>query len=134
MMNKRIQTNLKSTNSSTLETKVSFEVLSNFTNKSLERQLADQQLSRLLVTPDFSEGDGTGPGTQEKLNYTQDIGSIRTSTKGDFSLPVTVRFLDSSGGWGTLTCSLGGQLLTRSLSSRGFTGSLLSTCHRDSNL
>lgn len=56
-------TNLKSTNGSALETEISFEVLRDFTNKSLERQFADQQLGGLLVTPDFSEGDSTRPGT-----------------------------------------------------------------------
>ena len=37
--------------------------------------------------------------------------------------------LDASGGWGGLTGSLGGELLTRSLSSGGFTGGLLGTGH-----
>ena len=45
------------------------------------------------------------------------------------SWPVMVRFLHSSGGWGTLTSSLGSQLFARSLSSCRFTGSLLCTGH-----
>jgi len=30
------------------------EVLGDFTNKTLERELADEQLGRLLVTPNFT--------------------------------------------------------------------------------
>ena len=37
------------------------EVLSDFTNKPLEGQLADEELGRLLVPPDLAERDGTGP-------------------------------------------------------------------------
>ena len=39
--------------------------------------------------------------------------------------------LDTTSGGGTLTGSLGGQLLTRSLSSCGLTGGLLGTSHYD---
>ena len=35
------------------------EVLSNFTNKPLERKLSDKELSGLLVTPDLTKSDGT---------------------------------------------------------------------------
>ena len=56
-----------------LKTQVSLEVLGDFTNKSLERELADQELSGLLVTTDFSESN-----------------SSRT---------ITMRFLDTSSGW-----------------------------------
>ena len=35
------------------------EVLSNLTDKTLEGELADEQLGRLLVATDFTEGDGT---------------------------------------------------------------------------
>jgi len=52
---------LKSTNSCALEAKIGLEVLSNFTNKTLEGQFADQQLSGLLVTPDLTKGDSSGP-------------------------------------------------------------------------
>ena len=48
------------------------EILSNLTNKSLERQLANQKLGRLLIPSDFTQGDST-----------------RTES---------VRFLDSTGG------------------------------------
>lgn len=46
-------------------------------------------------------------------------------------LPVTMRLLDTTGGWGALSGSLGGQLLTRSFSSSGLTSSLLGTSHYD---
>lgn len=44
---------------SALESEVGLEVLSDFTDKALERQLADQQLSGLLVTTDLTESNGT---------------------------------------------------------------------------
>jgi hypothetical protein len=94
---------LKSSNSRALEPQVGLEILSYFTYQPLERQLTDEELSGLLVTTDFPEGYST------RL--------------------VTVRFLDTSGGWGALTGSFGGQLLTRSFSSSGFTSCLLCTSH-----
>jgi hypothetical protein len=33
--------------------------LSNFTNKALERELANKQLGGLLITPDFTKSHGT---------------------------------------------------------------------------
>lgn len=50
---------LQSTDGRRLEAEVRLEVLSNFTNQTLERQLADQKLSRLLVPTDLTESDGT---------------------------------------------------------------------------
>ena len=35
------------------------EVLSNFTHRPLEGELADKELSEPLVTPNLTEGDGT---------------------------------------------------------------------------
>ena len=40
-----------------------------------------------------------------------------------------MRLLDSSSGWGGLPSSLGGQLLSGSLSSSGLASGLLSSCH-----
>jgi hypothetical protein len=94
---------LKSTDGGRLEAEVRLEVLSNFTNKTLEGQLADQELSGLLVATDLTESDGTGL--------------------------VAVRLLDTSGGGSGLTGSLGGELLTGSLATSGLTGSLLSAGH-----
>jgi hypothetical protein len=51
-----------------LKPEISFEVLSNFSHKTLEGQLADEQLSGFLVTPDFTKGDGTGTITMGFLD------------------------------------------------------------------
>ena len=86
-----------------LESEIGLEVLSNFTNKTLERQLADEELSALLVSSDFSQGD--------------------------CSWSVTMWFLDTSSGRGALTSSLGGQLFSWCLTTSGFTSGLLGSCH-----
>lgn len=50
---------LKSTDGRGLEAEVGLEVLSNFTDQTLEGELADQKLSGLLVATDLTESDGT---------------------------------------------------------------------------
>ncbi|KAF0702460.1 Uncharacterized protein FWK35_00034599 [Aphis craccivora] len=65
-----------------LETQIGFEVLGDFTDKTLERQFTDQQFSTLLVTTDLTESD-------------------RSRT-------VTMGFLYSAGSWCALTCGFGG--------------------------
>ena len=66
-----------------LEAQIGLEVLRNLTNETLKGQFADEKLSALLVTTDLTEND--------------------------CSRPVTVRFLDSSGGrcasWAALVAS-----------------------------
>jgi len=52
---------LESTNGSRLEPQISFEVLSNFSHKTLEGQLPDEELSGLLVSPDLTESDSSWP-------------------------------------------------------------------------
>merc|ERR1711963_1376731 len=94
---------LESTNGSGLEPQVSLEVLSDLPDEPLEGQLADEQLGRLLVTPDLTQGDCAGP--------------------------VPMRLLHSSGGGGRLPGGLGGQLLPGGLASGGLTGGLLRTSH-----
>jgi len=94
---------LQSHDSAGLETQVSLEVLGNLTDKTLEGQLADQELSGLLVTTDLTEGDS--------------------------SRPVPVGLLDSTGGGGGLPSGLGSQLLPGGLSSSRLTGGLLCTSH-----
>jgi hypothetical protein len=42
-----------------LESQVGLEILSNFSNQTLEGQLADQELGGLLVATDFTESDST---------------------------------------------------------------------------
>jgi hypothetical protein len=63
------------------------------------RELADEELSRLLVTTDLTESDGSGT--------------------------VTVRLLDTTGGGRRLAGSLGSELLTGGLSSGRLAGGLL---------
>ena len=76
-----------------LEAEIRLEVLSNLTDKTLEGQLADEELSRLLVATDLTESDGT------RL--------------------VAVRLLDTTGRRGGLAGSLGCELLTRGLATSG---------------
>jgi hypothetical protein len=94
---------LEGTDGRALEAKIRFEVLSNFTDKALEGELADQELGRLLVATDFTESDGTGL--------------------------VPVGLLDSTAGWGGLASSLAGELLTRSLSTFRFASILFGASH-----
>jgi histone H3 len=56
-----------------LETQVCLEVLGNLTDKTLERELPDQELGRLLVTTDFSQSDGTGAELMKYLHATSDL-------------------------------------------------------------
>jgi hypothetical protein len=94
---------LKSTDGRGLEAEVRLEVLSDLTDETLERQLADQELSRLLVATDLTESDG--------------------------SRLVTVRLLDTSGRRSGLAGSLVGEGLARSLSSGRLAGGLLGAGH-----
>ena len=50
---------LERTNGRRLEAKVRLEVLGDFTDETLEGELADQELSRLLVATNLTEGDGS---------------------------------------------------------------------------
>ena len=54
-----------------METTVAhLEVLGNLTNETLEGELADEQLGRLLVATNFTERDGTGPEAVRLLHTT----------------------------------------------------------------
>ena len=94
---------LKSQDGRSLESQVSLEILGDFSDKSLERKLSDQELSGLLVSSDLTKSDGTRS--------------------------VSVRLLDTTGGRSGLSGSLGSQLLSWSLTSSGLTCGLLSTGH-----
>ena len=50
---------LESTDGRGLEAKVGLEILGDFTNETLERKLANQELSGLLVTTNLTKSDGT---------------------------------------------------------------------------
>ena len=84
-----------------LEAEVGLEVLGDLADEALERELADQELGRLLVAADLAEGDGAGA--------------------------VAVRLLDAAGGRGRLAGGLGGELLARGLATGGLAGGLLGT-------
>jgi len=43
-----------------LEAKIGLEVLGNLTDKALEGRLTNEQLGRLLIFPNLTEGDGSG--------------------------------------------------------------------------
>ena len=62
-----LQTYLQGADGRALETQVSLEVLSNLPHQALERQLADQQLSGLLVPTDLSQSHGAGPETHNHV-------------------------------------------------------------------
>ena len=94
---------LQGHDSAGLETQVGLEVLGNLPDQTLEGQLADEELSGLLVPPDLTEGHGTGA--------------------------VPVELLDTTVGGGGLASGLGGQLLPGGLASGGLAGGLLGTGH-----
>ena len=91
-----------------LESQVSLEVLGNLTDETLEWELSDEELGRLLVSTDLTESDG--------------------------SRTVSVWLLDAAGGWGGLSGSLGGELLSWGLASGGFSCGLFGTSHDECEL
>jgi hypothetical protein len=84
---------LKSADSRGLEAQVGLEVLGDFTDQTLERELADEKLGRLLIATDLTESDGTGL--------------------------VSVGLLDTAGWWRGLASSLGGELLAGGFATGG---------------
>ena len=50
---------MKGANGRRLEAQVRLEVLGNLTDETLEGQLSDKELGRLLVTTDLTKSDGT---------------------------------------------------------------------------
>ena len=75
------------------------------TYETLEGELADEKLSRLLVATNLTESDGTGL--------------------------ITMGLLDTAGGGGGLAGSLGSELLAGSLATSGLASGLLSASHCD---
>ena len=96
---------LKSGNITALESEICFEILCDFTNKSLEWKLPYQKLSALLVLADLTKCDGSGTES--------------------------VELLDSSGCRSRFSGSFGGKLLPWCFSSGGFASCLLGTSHGD---
>jgi len=64
-----------------LETQVSLEVLSNLTDKTLERELPDEELSGLLVTPNFTKSD---------CSRTEPVWLLDTTSRGRGGLPCSL--------------------------------------------
>lgn len=94
---------LESTDGGGLESEIGLEVLGNLTDQTLEGELSDEKLSRLLVASNLTESDGTGL--------------------------VAVRLLDTTGRGGGLAGSLGSELLAGSLATSGLAGGLLGASH-----
>jgi histone H3 len=94
---------LESEDSRRLEAEVGLEVLGNLTDETLEGELADQELSRLLVATDLTESDSTGA--------------------------VTVGLLDATSGGSRLASRLGSELLAGGLATGRLAGGLLGTSH-----
>jgi hypothetical protein len=67
---------LKSTDGRRLEPEIRLEVLSDLTDETLERKLADQKLGRLLVATDLTKSDGTGLITMRLLDYENVRGNL----------------------------------------------------------
>ena len=97
---------LKSGNSGALEAQIRLEVLGDLAHQTLEGELSDEELGRLLVASDLTESHGTWP--------------------------VPVGLLYTSGGWSALPGCFGGQLFPRGLASSGLAGGLLGTSHLSS--
>ena len=126
-----------------LEPQVSLEVLSNLTHEPLERELADQQLCRLLVLPDLSEGNGSRPvsvrlqaegGTSDCVQVGKGGASASNDTVTQTNTQLSYRkdcvyLLDAPSSGCALPGSLGSQLLTRSLATGRLASSLFCTCH-----
>ena len=94
---------LQSHDGGRLEAQVGLEVLGDLTHQALEGQLADEELSALLVTADLAECDGTGP--------------------------VPVWLLNAAGGRRALASGLGGELFAWGFAAGRFTCCLLCTGH-----
>jgi len=86
-----------------LESQVSLEILGDFSDQSLERQLSDEQFRGLLVLADFSQRDGTRA--------------------------VSVRLLDATSRRRRFARGLSRELLSRGFATGGFTSSLFGTSH-----
>ncbi|KAH3666084.1 hypothetical protein OGAPHI_004273 [Ogataea philodendri] len=94
---------LQSTDSGRLESQVGLEVLSDFSDQSLERKLSDQELSRLLESSDFSQSNSTWL--------------------------ISVRLLDTTSSWGGFSGSLRSKLLSWGLTTSRLSCSLLGSSH-----
>jgi len=86
-----------------LESQVSLEVLGDFSDQALKRQLADQEFGRFLVFSNLSQRYGTRS--------------------------ISVRFLDTASRRSGFARSFSRELLSRGFTTGGFTSSLFRTSH-----
>ena len=73
-----------------LEAKIGLEVLGNLTYETLERELADEELRRLLVAADLAQCHGTGPVPVEKTKRV--LKTRQITTRGINNLVCDSRF------------------------------------------
>ena len=66
----RLSRLLQSHNGARLETEIGLEVLRDFTDKTLEGELADEEVGALLVLSDLTKGDCAGLETMGLLDTT----------------------------------------------------------------
>ena len=92
-----------------MEPQAHLEVLSDLTNETLEGELPDQELGGLLVAPNFTEGDRSGPETvrlldtagggldrRENKNKQQHEGAVRGRNRMETRSPVNRQLCSSS--------------------------------------
>ena len=86
-----------------LESKVSLEVVGDFSNESLERKLSDEEFSGFLESSDLSEGDSS---------WSESVGS-----------------LDTTGGWGLTFGLFVSDVLSWLLGTGHFSSGMLGSSH-----
>ena len=86
-----------------LESKVSLEVVGDFSNESLERKLSDEEFSGFLESSDLSEGDSS---------WSESVGS-----------------LDTTGGWGLTFGLFVSDVLSWLFSAGHFSSGVLGSSH-----
>ena len=74
---------LEGEDSGALESEVVLVLSGNFTNESLEWELADEELGTLLESSDFTEGNGTWSESMGFLDTTGGGGLLSSSLVGD---------------------------------------------------
>jgi histone H3 len=74
---------LEGEDSGALESEVVLVLSGNFTNESLEWELADEELGTLLESSDFTEGNGTWSESMGLLDTTGGGGLLGSSLVGD---------------------------------------------------
>jgi hypothetical protein len=68
-----------------LETEIRLEVLGDLTNQTLERKLADEKLSALLVLADLTQGDSAGPARRTIQYISLNFLSIKSTSDHDIT-------------------------------------------------